>query len=386
MKEIIVFSAGRSDLGILKNLIKKIEFDKKINLNLVFGPAHSLKLFGLTKYEISEIKIKKKIYIKFNNSNDNQASILKSISKIIDKSSSFLSKNKFDSAIILGDRYEAFAFALCCFNFNIPITHLGGGSITLGSLDDLYRKCISQMADLHFVETIKNKENLKNIGISKNVFITGAPAIENISKKKNTKLIFDSKFDDYIYSEKKKILACFHPETNIPKKTNLNYLKNFILFLNNTNQKILFTYPNADEGYMDYIKIIESKLNKNNSIIVKNLGMQKYHSMLHHSDLLIGNSSSGIIESCSFKIACINLGNRQKKRLSPKNVIHSSFDIIDIKKAYNKAMSRNFKIKLKNFKNPYEVKNSSNKIFNTIKKNMIEKKLIKFKNSYENSN
>lgn len=206
MKEIIVFSAGRSDLGILKNLIKKIEFDKKINLNLVFGPAHSLKLFGLTKYEISEIKIKKKIYIKFNNSNSNQASILKSISKIIDKSSSFLLKNKFDSAIILGDRYEAFAFALCCFNFNIPITHLGGGSITLGSLDNVYRKSISQMAHLHFVETSMHKKNLLKMNIKKNVFISGAPALENISKSKNRlhQKIMNKELLNFLSSKKKK--------------------------------------------------------------------------------------------------------------------------------------------------------------------------------------
>lgn len=368
MLEILVFSAGRSDFGILKKLIKKINLSKQFNLTLVIGPAHNTNIFGSTNIEINELRIKSQINLYFKKNNSNKFDILNSMSDIIKEISIKLKNKKYSAAIILGDRYESLIFALCCFNLRIPIIHIGGGSITLGSLDDLYRKCISQMSNLHFVETNQNKENLKNIGITKNVFITGAPAIENIPKKNNTKLIFDSKFDDYIYSKKKKILACFHPETNIPKKTNLNYLKNFILFLNNTNQKILFTYPNADEGYMEYIKIIESKLNKNNSIIVKNLGMQKYHSMLHHSDLLIGNSSSGIIESCSFKIACINLGNRQKKRLSPKNIIHSSFDIIDIKKAYEKAMSRNFKIKLKNFKNPYEMKNSSNKIFNIIKK------------------
>ena len=117
--------------------------------------------------------------------------------------------------------------------------------------------------------------------------------------------------------------------------------------------------------------MIENRLNKNNSIIVKNLGIQKYHSMLHYSDLIIGNSSSGIIESCSFKIACINLGNRQKKRLAPKNIIHSSFETNDMKRAYNKAFSKRFNSKLNYIKNPYEVKNSTTKIFEIIKKKLI---------------
>ena len=130
----------------------------------------------------------------------------------------------------------------------------------------------------------------------------------------------------------------------------------------------MFTYPNADEGYLEYIKLIEKNLNKENSIIIKNLGIRKYHSMLLNSDLLIGNSSSGIIESCSFKIPCINLGNRQKQRLSPKNIIHSSFDIKNIVKAYDKAISKNFKLKVLSMKNPYKKKSSTNKIFNTTNK------------------
>ena len=150
------------------------------------------------------------------------------------------------------------------------------------------------------------------------------------------------------------------------KNKNIKNLKKLISFLNSIKQKIIFTYPNADEGYLDYIKLIEKNLDKKNSMIVKNFGIQKYHLMLSNSDLLIGNSSSGIIESCSFKIPCINLGDRQKQRLSPKNIIHSTFDIKNILKAYNKATSNRFKLHVINLKNPYESKNTSNKILNII--------------------
>ena len=368
MIEILVFSAGRSDFGILKNLISKINSHKSYNLTLVMGPAHNTDIFGLTNKEINNLKIKNLIFFRYKKTNSNKFDILKSMSKIINDSAIHLSKQKYDVVVVLGDRYETLNFSLCCFNLRIPIIHVGGGSITLGSLDDIYRKCISQMASLHFVETIYHKKILAKIGIHKNVFITGAPALENIPKKKDSLLFLKGKYDEYINSNKNRILACFHPETNISKEKNVNYLRNLISFLNKVNQKVVFTYPNADEGYLEYIKLIKKNLNKENSIIIKNLGIQKYHSMLLNSDLLIGNSSSGIIESCSFKIPCINLGNRQKKRLSPQNIIHSSFDIKNILNAYNKATSKNFKLKTMGMKNPYEKKNSVNKIFNRINK------------------
>ena len=365
-KKILVFTAGRSDFGILKNLINRVNLHKSYNLTLVIGPAHNSKIFGYTNKEILEMKIKEKIFFKFIKNNSNKFDILNSMSQIIKYSAINLKKKKYDAAIVLGDRYEVLNFTLCCFNLRIPIIHIGGGSLTLGSLDDIYRKCISQMASLHFVETINHKKNLKKIGIEKNVFISGAPALENILNIKTPLSILKGKYNNYINSPKKKIMACFHPETNMSKKKNINNLKKLISFLNLIKQKVIFTYPNADEGFLDYIRLIEKSLDKKNSIIVKNLGIQRYHLMLLNSDLMIGNSSSGIIESCSFKIPCINLGNRQKNRLSPKNIIHSNFEIKDILKAYDKASSSKFKKKIKRIKNPYESKNTSGKIFNII--------------------
>jgi UDP-hydrolysing UDP-N-acetyl-D-glucosamine 2-epimerase len=366
MKEILVFTAGRSDFGILKNIISKIKSHKSFNLTLIIGPAHNSKIFGFTNQEIETLKIEKKIFLKSRTNNSSGHDILNSMSQITRDIANNFSKKKYDAAIVLGDRYEALNFVICCFILRIPIIHIGGGSITLGSLDDIYRKCISQMASLHFVETSNHKKNLNNIGIKKNIFITGAPALENIYDKKTPLSILNGKYDDFIKSKKKRIIACFHPETNISKNKNIKNLKKLISFLNSIKQKIIFTYPNADEGYLDYIKLIEKNLDKKNSMIVKNFGIQKYHLMLSNSDLLIGNSSSGIIESCSFKIPCINLGDRQKQRLSPKNIIHSTFDIKNILKAYNKATSNRFKLHVINLKNPYENKNTSNKILNII--------------------
>lgn len=359
--KIVTFTAGRSDFGIMLNLLKKIEKNKKFEQNIVIGPAHQLKVFGNTKNEILKNQFKKITYINknFYKSKTQNTSFL--ISKIIYFTSKFLEKNKFDAAIILGDRYEMFSFSIACMNYKIPIVHLGGGSITLGSLDDIYRNCISNMSSLHLVETAEHKNNLINKGIKKNIHIIGAPALEEINKK-NTNLKFKKLFDE----KRNIIMSCFHPETNKSKSLNTKNLKILINFLNKTEQNIIFTYPNADEGYSDYIKLIHKNLKKKNSKIIKSLGIENYHQLLSKSKLLIGNSSSGIIETGSFKVPFINLGDRQKGRYAPKNVINCSFKSKEILKAYNYATSKKFKKELIKFKNPYEDINSSDKAFKHI--------------------
>ena len=131
--------------------------------------------------------------------------------------------------------------------------------------------------------------------LKKNIFITGAPALEKILNKKNSISILNGEYDYFVKSKKFRIMACFHPETNISKKKKHKKFKKIDFFLNRINQKVIFTYPNADEGYLDYINLIEKSLDKNCSTILKNLGIKRYHSLLSNCDLIIGNSSSELL-------------------------------------------------------------------------------------------
>ena len=359
-----VFTAARSDFGIIRNLITLIEKDQKFNLTLIINSAHSENKFGNTDKEIKEINVKNKVYLKFRYRNSEPEDILNYYAKITQEISNFIKKSRPAAFIIMGDRYEMLAAAFTCLQYQVPIIHLSGGSITLGSLDNIYRDNISKMSDLHLVETIWHKNRLKKIGIQKNVFVVGAPALENLHLFKKTSFSeVIKKFNLKIDISKKIIVACFHPETNISKEKNTRNLKNFLKFLRSRNENIILTYPNADSGFNDYIKIIKLYLsNKKNVNVVKNLGIKYYYAVLKKSDLLIGNSSSGIIESASFNLATINLGNRQKYRFTNKNVIHSSFDQNKIKDAINKTKKKIFIKKTKNVKNIYFKKNTSVKI------------------------
>jgi GDP/UDP-N,N'-diacetylbacillosamine 2-epimerase (hydrolysing) len=165
---------------------------------------------------------------------------------------------------------------------------------------------------------------------------------------------------------KNTITACFHPETTSSISYNIKNLKIFIKFLKKTDANIIFTFPNADSGFKNYIALIKKKLsNYKNIKLIKNLGLKKYYTLLSISSILIGNSSSGIIESASFNLPTINLGNRQKKRFSPKNVFHCPFNLNFIKKNYDKAIKSKIEIK-----NPYYKKNCSKKVLDILYKEL----------------
>ncbi len=359
-KNLAIFTVARSDFGIMQNIIYRSERDKRFNLYLIIGSAHKSKIFGKTFNEINSIKIRNKTVFKFGYSKSSKKAISKYFNKTLREAKLFFKKNRIDAALILGDRYEMLAISIACLNYNIPIVHFCGGSKTLGSLDDVYRYCISKIATVHLIETDYHKKNLTKIGVKKNVNVVGAPALETIKKNlinkekliKNLKLPFDP--------QKKIVVACFNPETKRDKKYNIKNLKVFLNFLLQLNENLIITYPNADVGFTDYIKMIKRFLaKKENTKIIKSLGIKNYFSLLKFSSILIGNSSSGIIESASFKIPTINLGQRQNGRLVPRNVIHSKFTLKEIRKSFIKASSKKFISGLKKIKNPYFKKNTS---------------------------
>lgn len=365
-KNIGIFTVARSDYGILKNIIYDFSKLENIKTFLYVGSAHKSKIFGETKNEIGKINITKRFY-RNKYTRSPKKNTINYFSDTIRETERLISKDNLDAVIIMGDRYEMLAISFVSLNLKIPIIHLCGGSVTEGSLDDCYRYSISKMATLHLVETEHHKNNLLKSNIKKNIIIVGAPALENILKSNyydKTK-IYNSKSNIKV----EPIVSCFHPETNISIKDNLKNLKILLNFLKSTNENCFISYPNADDGFVDYIKLINKELKNNKKIqIVKSFGIKNYYKLLSEAKLMIGNSSSGIIESASFKLPCINLGNRQKGRFSPKNVLHSRFDLKEIKKKYKIALGIKLNKKLKRYKNPYFKPNTSKLVIKYTKK------------------
>jgi GDP/UDP-N,N'-diacetylbacillosamine 2-epimerase (hydrolysing) len=311
---------------------------------------------------------------------DTSVGISKSMSIAQTSFSKAYNKLKPNIIVVLGDRYEIFSAASAAMIAKIPIAHIHGGEITEGSWDDSIRHCISKMAYLHFTATKEYKNRVIQLGEEpRRVFNVGGMGIENI---KRLKLLDKNEFEKSINLKlnKKNILVTFHPVTLEYKtaKKQFQELLNAIKGLKDTN--IIFTKSNSDIDGRIINHMIDEFVNKNSnkSAGFVSLGQLKYLSALQYVDAIVGNSSSGLLEAPSFKIATINIGDRQKGRIKAKSVIDCSPNSKSIKKAFTKIYSNKFQELLKDVKNPYGNRCASQKIIKILKKinlnNVLKKK------------
>ena len=378
-RKICIVTGSRADYGLLYWLIKEIKVDKNLKLQLIATGMHLSPEFGLTYKEIEkDFKINKKIDIRL--SSDTSEGISKSMSIAQTCFSKAYNELKPDIVIVLGDRYEVLSATTSAMIAKIPIAHIHGGEITEGSWDDSIRHCISKMAHLHFTATKKYKNRVIQLGEEpRRVFNVGGMGIENI---KRLKLLDKNEFEKSINLKlnEKNILVTFHPVTLEYKtaKKQFQELLNAIKGLKDTN--IIFTKSNSDIDGRIINHMIDEFVNKNSnkSAGFVSLGQLKYLSALQYVDVIVGNSSSGLLEAPSFKIGTINIGDRQKGRIKAKSIIDCSPNSRGIKQAFIKIYSRKFQEQLKKVKNPYGNKCASKQIIKVIKKiklnNILKKK------------
>ena len=351
---------------------KKIQHDKDFDLKLIVTATHLVPKYGNTFKEIlkDNIKIFKKVKLPLKD--DRVFDISKATASGIIKYTEELSKIKPDLVLVLGDRFESLAFSIASLYLNLPIAHLHGGESTLAAIDDAIRHSISKMANFHFVSHINYKKKLINMGENpKNIFIIGSLGVENI-KKVN---LFDRAQIEKRLNLKlssNNFLLTFHPETIGKNKIHQNIHSFSRLILKKFKDAIIIiTSPNIDMGNSKiFNKIISiSKKNKKNIIFKKSLGKKMYFSILKHCRIVIGNSSSGVIEVPSFNIPTINIGDRQSGRIKAKSVIDCKNDIKSFKLALNKSLSKSFLREIKFSKNPYYKKKLLKNLINILKKN-----------------
>ena len=381
--KVCVISSTRADFGLLKNLL--IQFQKfRVDYKFVVIGAHLSRYYGSTLTEIkhSKLKIYKKIYYKINTSNE--LGISKAVSECCEKITKIFKKINPEIIILLGDRYETLSCAISAHICNIPIGHIHGGELTEGLIDDAFRHSITKMSHLHFVSNQIYKKRVIQLGENPNkVFNVGGLGVESI---KNTN--FYSKKDIEkklnLKLQKKNIIINFHPETlnkGLAKKQ-INEIINSLKNLKNTT--LIFTMPGAELENKEIIRKIKLFINgRKNTYFFKSLGQQKYFSILNQVDLMIGNSSSGLLEMPSFNKPTINLGIRQKGRIKAKSVINSEIKEKNIRSSIKKAYSSYFKKSLKFNLSPYGKGDTSKKIFSILKKtnlkNLMNKKFYDIK-------
>ena len=366
MRKICIVTGSRAEYGLLYPLIKKIDKDKKLKLQLIATGTHLSSKFGLTYKEIeNDFKIDKKIDIKISKRKKN---IAKSMGITQIKFAKAFAQLQPDIVVLLGDRYEIFSVASVATTLNIPIAHIYGGEVTLGAIDDVFRHSITKMGHLHFTSTQKYKNRVIQLGENPNyVFNVGSLGIENI---KSLNLLSKKQLEKNLNFRflKKNILITYHPQTisSISPKKQITLLLNALSKLKDT--LLIFTKSNADAGGITINKEIEKFVKKyNNAILFASMGQLNYFSTLQYVDCVVGNSSSGILEVPSFKIATINIGDRQKGRIKANSILDTPLNEKDILNAIKKVYSKTYQKDLSNLINPYESKNCSKNIVKVLK-------------------
>jgi GDP/UDP-N,N'-diacetylbacillosamine 2-epimerase (hydrolysing) len=359
-------------------LIKEVNDDQNLELQLITTGMHLSSEFGLTYKEIEkEFKIDKKIDMHL--SSDTSEGISKSMSIAQKSFSKAYNELKPDIIVVLGDRYEIFSAVSSAMISKIPIAHLHGGEATEGLIDEAIRHCITKMSHLHFTATEEYSKRVIQLGEEPNrVFNVGGAGIENI---KRLKLLTKEDFEKSINFKLniKNILVTFHPVTLEGKtsKKHFQELLDSIDDLEDTN--IIFTKANSDVDGNVINQMINQYTKKNlkKSFCVASLGQLRYLSALQYIDFIIGNSSSGLLEAPSFKIGTINIGDRQNGRLKAESVVDCLPNKKNIKKAIKKIYSNKFQNLLKDIKNPYGDGCASKKIIKILKKVKLDKILKK---------
>jgi len=357
MRKVCVITGTRAEFGLLHHTIKAIEEDKTLQLQLIATGMHLSPEFGLTYKDIENagFTIDKKIEILL--SSDTPVGISKSMGLAMISFSEAFAELKPDIILVLGDRFEIFSAVSAAMIARIPVAHCHGGEATEGLIDEAIRHSITKMSQIHFCATEIYKKRIIQLGETPNkVFNIGALALENILK---LKLLSKEDFETSInfkLDKKYTFLVTFHPVT-LEKATSAVQTQQLLNALDKIdNCKIIFTKSNSDTDGRIVNQMIDEYVVRNASkaICFTSLGQLRYLSALQYVDAMIGNSSSGIVEAPSFKIATVNIGDRQRGRIMAESVIQCDSSSQDIEAAINKAISSEFKTLLKTVENPFK--------------------------------
>ena len=371
-------TGSRADYGLLKRLMKLIDSDPEMKLQIIVTGSHLSSKHGLTYKEIEEdgFQIGFKVDI-IENIIDAQ-STARAMSKAQNEITKILSEIKPDLMVVLGDRYEILSAVISALLSGVPVAHIHGGEVTTGAIDDAIRNAITKMSHLHFTATeISNNRVIQMGEIPANTFNFGGLGVDalqsfNFLSQEEVEKYLGKKFGT------KNLLVTYHPET-ISKKSASEQIQILLDALSlNKDINLIFTGVNTDPGSDEISRAINEFVQSNsNAKYYPSLGQSLYLSTLLYCDGVVGNSSSGILEAPTLKKATINIGNRQLGREMAESVINCELESSTIAKSIDEIYSENFKVVLSKVSNPYGRGGASLKIFEEIKKSDLSNLVVK---------
>ena len=352
-KKICAVTGSRAEFGLIKHVLKKIEQTDGLEFSLVVTGAHLSKEFGYTVDEIVQEGFSIAERVEMLMSSDTSVSIGKSIGLGVISLTECLKKLDPDILLIVGDRYEIFAAATAAMVNNIPIAHISGGEITEGAIDEQIRHALTKMSHIHFTTADENTNRILQMGEEAwRVHTVGGLWNENIRNlSKLSKLDLKAMLGlEFLWPT---ILVTYHPTTLQLGQVGTD-IEDLLDVLGQLDAEIIFTYPNADAGGRVIVSKIKEFVAKHpKAKAFESLGSTYYLNVLSYVDLVVGNSSSGMVETQRFKLPVVNIGERQKGRLITENIILAEGTKNNISSAIQKALSKEFKQRISTMRDPY---------------------------------
>lgn len=336
MKKLCVITAARSEYGLLKWLMIDIKNSDCFKLQVIATGGHLLKEQGYTIDQIYKDGFDVDYIVDCQLDSSTKESTAESMGRMAEGFAKAFSKLDPDYIIVLGDRYELLPICSSAFIMRIPIIHISGGDVTEGAIDDGVRNAVTMLSDYHFPGTKDSEKNIIRMrGTNKNIWAVGEPGLDSFNREElmnRMELASNLGLD----VNKQWGLLTYHSETKESLEYNLNAIENCIHELMKIdNLQLVATYANADFGGKEINNFLEeqTKIYNNKLFVIPSLGHLRYLSFMKEVKIVIGNSSSGIVEAPFMKIPVINIGNRQKGRYQCKNVFQSDSSLSSISKS-----------------------------------------------------
>lgn len=376
MRTIGVVTVARSDYGIYLPILRQIQATADLRLQLFVSGMHLSPEFGLTVTQIEKDGFEVHERVEMLLSSDTPEGIAKSVGLGAIGFAQAYARVRPDILLVLGDRFEMHAAALTALPFKIPIAHIHGGEVTQGAIDDALRHSMTKLSHLHFVSTQEYARRVEQLGEEPwRIVVSGAPSLDNLHQVKLlSRSEVEIKFG--ICLANSPLLVTYHPVTLEYEQTEWQ-MNELLAALDASQMPVIFTMPNADTNGRVIIRMIEKFVKSHDSAqMVDNLGTQGYFSMMSLARVMVGNSSSGIIEAASFKLPVVNIGTRQQGRVRARNVIDVGYEQEAILKSIKEAVQPVFREKLCDLVNPYGDGHATARIVNRLQTISLDGKLI----------
>ena len=377
-RKICIITGTRAEFGLLRWLMQEVQNEPNLELQVIATGMHLSPEFGLTYLEVEQAGFEIDAKVEMLLSADTSTAVTKSMGLGLIGFADAYSRLSPDLIVVLGDRFEILAAASAALIAGIPVAHLHGGETTEGAFDEAIRHSITKMSHLHFVAAEDYRRRVIQLGEQpERVFLVGGlgiDAIQRMTLLDRTALETSLNFK----LGRKNLLITFHPVT-LDAVSSQHQMSELLAALGElTDTNLIFTMPNADTGGRELAAMVDAFVSSHgNAQVYASLGQLRYLSCMRYVDGVIGNSSSGLTEAPSLGVGTINIGDRQKGRLSASSVINCQPSVDSIREALDKLFDPAFRSTLDQTINPYGNGGATKKIVDILSAHSIKNLLKK---------